>query len=230
MTEEQRLSIAPSLARASVATTLYRDNAIVSPMPAQAAILGRPAVVSVKSGSTTPGSKESQQGTTPPVPQLPAIINGSSVVGRNLTPRSEARKASPGPNVPTLANLVRAASADKRTSIKSTTSDSKFLEEKEVVVNSSPNSFDSPILKQQLSYASFGGSSSYSSVAPGNTPLQVTLSNRNTADLDLNARIENAMMKAARDPMHMIGERPKLLKQDSGPFSDANEVKENMKE
>lgn len=56
MSEDQRKSISPSLARSSVATTIYRNNAIVSPIPAQQAMRAKAAMVSVKSGSSTPGS------------------------------------------------------------------------------------------------------------------------------------------------------------------------------
>ncbi|KAF9638796.1 putative membrane anchor opy2 protein [Lasiodiplodia theobromae] len=64
-----RSSISPSLARSSVATTIYRNNAIVSPLPAQTIVRGKAAVVSVKSNSSgtpseTPGSE------TPPVPSI----------------------------------------------------------------------------------------------------------------------------------------------------------------
>lgn len=63
-----RTSIAPSLARASVASTMYRQNAIVSPLPAQTIVRGKAAVVSVKSsGSST---VETPRAETPPVPQI----------------------------------------------------------------------------------------------------------------------------------------------------------------
>jgi hypothetical protein len=61
-----RTSIAPSLARNSVASTVYRQNAIVSPLPAQTIVRGKAAVVSVKStGSNSPTGME-----TPPVPEI----------------------------------------------------------------------------------------------------------------------------------------------------------------
>ncbi|MCJ1362856.1 hypothetical protein MMC16_001962 [Acarospora aff. strigata] len=64
-----RQSITPSLARSSVATTIYRNNAIVNPSPAQTILRGKAAVVSVKSsGTTTP--IESPDGTAPPVPTI----------------------------------------------------------------------------------------------------------------------------------------------------------------
>lgn len=64
-----RTSLAPSLAqRGSVASTVYRQNAIVSPLPAQTVVRGKAAVVSVKSaGSIGPADTPAQ---TPPVPQI----------------------------------------------------------------------------------------------------------------------------------------------------------------
>ncbi|KAF2704729.1 hypothetical protein K504DRAFT_110621 [Pleomassaria siparia CBS 279.74] len=64
-----RTSIAPSLARNSVASTVYRQNAIVSPLPAQTIVRGKAAVVSVKStGSNSPTDTLGML--TPPVPQI----------------------------------------------------------------------------------------------------------------------------------------------------------------
>ncbi|KAF2790858.1 hypothetical protein K505DRAFT_364339 [Melanomma pulvis-pyrius CBS 109.77] len=64
-----RTSIAPSLARNSVASTVYRQNAIVSPLPAQTIVRGKAAVVSVKStGSNSPTDTPGSE--TPPVPQI----------------------------------------------------------------------------------------------------------------------------------------------------------------
>jgi hypothetical protein len=63
-----RTSIAPSLARASVASTMYRQNAIVSPLPAQTIVRGKAAVVSVKSQGSSPAGTPSIE--TPPVPHI----------------------------------------------------------------------------------------------------------------------------------------------------------------
>ena len=62
-------SIRSSLARSSVATTEFRDDATANPMPAQTVVRGKAAVVSVKSSQAsspteTPGEE------TPPVPQV----------------------------------------------------------------------------------------------------------------------------------------------------------------
>ena len=84
-------SIAPSL-RSSVATTVYRNNAIVSPMPAQQAMRTRAAVVSIHGNSDAPQSTPSD------APEVPAITpaqlakagasdnnNNSSIVARGVT-------------------------------------------------------------------------------------------------------------------------------------------------
>ncbi|KAI9780667.1 MAG: hypothetical protein M1839_006608 [Geoglossum umbratile] len=61
-----RTSVTPSLARSSVATTIYRSNAIVEPVPAQTVVRGRAAMVSVKPTSSPMLSPI-------PVPPVPAI-------------------------------------------------------------------------------------------------------------------------------------------------------------
>jgi hypothetical protein len=54
-----------SYARTSVASTIYGKNAIVSPIPAQTVIRGKPALVSVKSNGNSSGGE-----LTPPVPSV----------------------------------------------------------------------------------------------------------------------------------------------------------------
>lgn len=63
-------SIASSLARNSVATTVYRDSAVLNPMPAQAVFSSKAAVVSVKSGLSANNS--------------PAMPSGSSSLVQSL--------------------------------------------------------------------------------------------------------------------------------------------------
>ncbi|WEW60226.1 overproduction-induced pheromone-resistant [Emydomyces testavorans] len=72
MSDETRRSIAPSLARSSVATTIYRNDAVVSPVPAQQALRAKAAMVSVRSGSNTPALSNSSptSATTPAVPAI----------------------------------------------------------------------------------------------------------------------------------------------------------------
>ncbi|KAI9747556.1 MAG: hypothetical protein M4579_007439 [Chaenotheca gracillima] len=63
-----RDSVAPSLARSSVATTIYRNDAVLEPLPAQQVIRGKAAVVSVKSSG--PNSPSESRSVTPPLPVL----------------------------------------------------------------------------------------------------------------------------------------------------------------
>ncbi|KAF9891917.1 hypothetical protein FE257_002880 [Aspergillus nanangensis] len=92
MTGDHR-SVAPSL-RSSVATTIYRNNAIVSPMPAQQVMRTRAAVVSIHNG----GGPESESLAPPDAPAVPAITpaqlakagvaesnSNSSIVARTVT-------------------------------------------------------------------------------------------------------------------------------------------------
>ncbi|KAI9813273.1 MAG: hypothetical protein M1827_004215 [Pycnora praestabilis] len=65
-------SITPSLMRSSVATTIYRNNAVISPLPAQAVLRAKAAVVSVKSsGGSSP--TDDPRTFTPPVPTLGSL-------------------------------------------------------------------------------------------------------------------------------------------------------------
>ncbi|RDW67361.1 uncharacterized protein DSM5745_09227 [Aspergillus mulundensis] len=92
MTTDRR-SMANTL-RSSVATTIYRNDAIVSPMPAQQVTRTRAAVVSIHNGPSTPSS----QHLSPDTPAVPAITpsqlaragvtdanNNSSIVARTVT-------------------------------------------------------------------------------------------------------------------------------------------------
>ncbi|KAL6238291.1 hypothetical protein BDW75DRAFT_33631 [Aspergillus navahoensis] len=89
-----RRSMANTL-RSSVATTIYRNDAIVSPMPAQQATRTRAAVVSIHNG---PSASSNLQNLSPDTPAVPAITpsqlakagvpnanSNSSIVARTVT-------------------------------------------------------------------------------------------------------------------------------------------------
>ncbi|KAL2814174.1 hypothetical protein BJX63DRAFT_205427 [Aspergillus granulosus] len=93
MTTDRR-SMANTL-RSSVATTIYRNDAIVSPMPAQQAMRTRAAVVSIHNGGNP---QSSPQTLSPDAPAVPAITQAqlakagvtdanskSSIVARTVT-------------------------------------------------------------------------------------------------------------------------------------------------
>ncbi|KAL4995165.1 hypothetical protein BDV10DRAFT_136637 [Aspergillus recurvatus] len=89
-----RRSMANTL-RSSVATTIYRNDAIVSPMPAQQVTRTRAAVVSIHNGPSTPSSSQNLSPDTPAVPAItPSQLakagvtdanNNSSIVARTVT-------------------------------------------------------------------------------------------------------------------------------------------------
>ena len=64
-----RSSMTPSMARTSVATTAYRSNAVVNPVPAQTIMRGKATAVSLRSsGKNSPVA--SPRSPTPPVPTI----------------------------------------------------------------------------------------------------------------------------------------------------------------
>ncbi|KAL1961428.1 hypothetical protein VTO42DRAFT_156 [Malbranchea cinnamomea] len=95
MSDDYRKSLSPSLARSSVATTIYRNNAVVSPVPAQQAMRGKANVISVKSGHSSPGTS-TPGSSTPAVPAITAAqldkaqqntLGVSSIVARSVVAR-----------------------------------------------------------------------------------------------------------------------------------------------
>ncbi|KAJ9643445.1 hypothetical protein H2199_004124 [Coniosporium tulheliwenetii] len=93
----RHLSLTPSLARNSVASTVYRNNAVVDPMPAQTVVRGKAAVVSVKSSQSnspvgTPGAE------TPPVPSIDYSKFTSKGPSRVQIPHSLASSARSTPH------------------------------------------------------------------------------------------------------------------------------------
>lgn len=87
--EAARQSISPSLARSSVATTIYRNNAIVAPVPAQQVQRAKAAMVSVRSGTNTPApTRNPSSSSNRDFPAVPAItvthINKANAVAAKL--------------------------------------------------------------------------------------------------------------------------------------------------
>ena len=219
---DQRVSIAPSLAR----STVYgeAETQVVPPIPAQHAFRAHANMVSVRSGSTTPSSNPR----TPAAAQMPSMsTSNSSIVGRQVVARPvEIKKTGSGPRVPTLANLAKKAPKKDNTSAPERNIP-VFFDEKEVVTPGS----ESPFIKPQPSFATIDSarSSSVSAIMPSEGPLGSGNSqpfHRHSKSEGLNAMIEEAINRA-RDPSLNVG-RPDVKKHDASPFSDANEVKENI--
>lgn len=130
-----RTSIAPSLARASVASTVYRQNAIVSPLPAQTIVRGKAAVVSVKSSGSNSPADTPHLDNTPPMPQIdpkhtvkpvriqmPRMGSGAS----SLSPQNSVRSTATLGPVRAL-NITKKKSSDVVTPPKSSSSDNSNL-------------------------------------------------------------------------------------------------------
>ena len=240
---DPRFSVAPSLARQSVATTIYGRDAIVPPVPAVQAFRAQANVVSVKSGSNTPGNSSTPSSRTPQIPQGASLANSnSSIVARNVMARPiEVRKVNSGAKIPTLANLAKEAARKSSTATSSKESVQVFVDEKEVVSTppaATPSTMidESPISPLILPRQPFAAnhsarSSSVSGIqdaSSGGTARGPT--HRHTGSATLSALIEDSINRA-RDPQYIASssaQRPELKQHDSGPFSDANEVKENF--
>lgn len=88
-----RSSIAPSMARSSVATTIYRNNAVINPVPAQTVTRAKAVAVSVNpSGKNSP--IDTPRAGTPPVPSIDQrhvqrpFNTASPIVARLGTPKA----------------------------------------------------------------------------------------------------------------------------------------------
>ena len=243
---DPRFSVAPSLARQSVATTVYHKDAIVPPVPAQQAFRAQANVVSVKSGSNTPANGSTPSSRTPQIPQGPHMSSSnSSIVARNVTARPiEVKKVNSATKVPTFASLAEEAARKSSTATSSKESISVFVDEKEVAATHvastlTPAITQPPISPLAISKRPFTAnysarSSSVSATLPQDSSRAGSSSgptHRHTGSNTLSAVIEDAINRA-RDPQPMNvkspSSRPGLVIHDSGPFSDANEVKENL--
>lgn len=231
-----RQSLSPSLARASMSPTIYRNNAEVS--PAVQALRGKAAVVTVnKSGNNSPADLSSPEDTSPSTPQAPKGLVNSSIVARNVTARPiQVKKSNSGKKsqVPTFANL-KAATANKRVSLRpqqkieegsedETDASTHLITTKKPDRQSTSGTVidDTPAIKQsQFTNTSSSASSiseAYASpTAPRGSPQRSTRSGLgggggsssspvsgqlHKKNGSLNSLIEEAMTRAARDPVH----------------------------
>ena len=93
-TSYARSSMTPSMLRNSVATTAYRNNAVINPVPAQKIIRGKATAVSLKSNDKhspvdTPRSATPPMPTTDPRhPPAPSMNTNSPIVARLGTPKA----------------------------------------------------------------------------------------------------------------------------------------------
>jgi len=237
---DPRISLAPSLARASSATTVYYENAVVPPVPAQHAFRAQANMVSVKQGGSSGASMVSAA--TParssPLAQggqvgaqiiKPVAINNSSIVARNVTAKPiEVKKTPSNTRVPTLGNLARVNST-KSAATNNTEGDAPAFDEKEVVISPGTDILDSPMspasaLRTRPSDMSLGGASAsgVSAVLPADGPLGRQAPTPRPDSGGLTAMIEDAIKNASANSRP--SPRPGAQREDSGPFSDIHEL------
>jgi hypothetical protein len=89
-------SIASSLQRNSVATTVYRDSAVLNPMPATAVFATKAAVVSVKSGLSNVNSPALTSISTPQIPSSVSAANSPRPVQFKMPASSDSKNGSAG--------------------------------------------------------------------------------------------------------------------------------------
>lgn len=230
---DPRISIAPSLARASQTQTVYYEDGGVPPVPAQQAFRAQANMVSVKqnSGTTTPAkaSPLAISQTASSTASKPVGLQNSSIVAFNAVARPiEIKKSSSKSTVPTLGNLARANSI-KSAATAGTEQTGSVFEEKEVVVSKpGARAMDSPVsppaLHSKNSEMSLGDRSMVSAVMPSEGPLgSNSQSPAQPAQSDgLAAMIEAAIQNASSNTRP--SSRPGASRQDSGPFSDIHEL------
>lgn len=228
---DPRISLAPSLARASSATTVYFENA-APPMPAQQAFRAQANMVSVKQGSSGTSTISTTPARSSPLVQggnttKPVNINNSSIVARNVTARPiEVKKSSSANKVPTLGNLARQNSQRSANTV-NTAKAGPIFEGLEVVTSPVTDIADSPqsppALRTRPSDMSLGApsASGISAVLPADGPLGRSTPQARPDSGGLTAMIEDAIKNASAASK---SPRPGNVRNDSGPFSDIHEL------
>lgn len=223
--DNTRDSVTPSLARSSVATTIYRDNAVVNPLPAQQALRIKPAVVSVKSGTNTP--LDTPRNGTPSVPSInnkysqSSLANSSSsIVARSAAARPiQVTRTGSGRKVPTTDSPNSSLQPPKKHARKpsdiiednfSSSDDDDASPRRSLMGHDRPTltqtqQQDSPATNQTaFTNNSNNPTASSSSVSQGKTSAGTAsgAQHRHKKSGSLNQLIEDAMTRATREPRH----------------------------
>ncbi|KAL2855352.1 hypothetical protein BJY01DRAFT_10905 [Aspergillus pseudoustus] len=229
MTTDRR-SMANTL-RSSVATTIYRNDAIVSPMPAQQAMRTRAAVVSIHNGGNP---QPSAQNLTPDAPAVPAITQAqlakagvtdanskSSIVARTVTAKpvmvKTFGKKNKGAN-PTVQPIQEQSESSTETTAttKNMTTASSFI-----VSSSSDDEAPKPTANKRASTKAETPSSARRSQAPTvieDSPAIIQSPFGNDTPTETTQRNSSLLEGSKR---HSGAPPPRV----ESPFSDVNEVK-----
>ncbi|KAL4866764.1 hypothetical protein BDV12DRAFT_130553 [Aspergillus spectabilis] len=233
MTTDRR-SMANTL-RSSVATTIYRNDAIVSPMPAQQAMRTRAAVVSIHNGQNPQGSPQTL---SPDAPAVPAITQSqlakagvtdantkSSIVARTVMAKpvmvKTIGKKGNASNTPTVQPIAE----QSESSTESSSSSQKPTAPSSINVSSSSEeeSTTEPAANKRTSSHAETLTSARRSQAPTvieDSPaiIQSPFNDQTQTPTETNPR-HSALLKGSK--RHSGAPPPRV----ESPFADTNEVK-----
>ncbi|KAF7117344.1 hypothetical protein CNMCM5793_006093 [Aspergillus hiratsukae] len=228
-------SIAPSL-RSSVATTIYRSNAIVSPMPAQQVMRTRAAVVSIHNGN--------QPSSAPETPAVPTITKAqlakaafseantkSSIVARTVTAKPVMVKAT-GPKKSTNSPTIQAIEEQSESS-SSSTSDSSSTSTAKPKFDATTSTFDASSSDDENGNETSPEKDSTGQSPPVRSPHTPTVIEDSPAVDQGPFKDQNASQDEARSSVFLDANDGSRSNRSSrvppprveSPFSDANEVK-----
>ncbi|KAG8625420.1 hypothetical protein KVT40_007171 [Elsinoe batatas] len=220
-----RPSISPSLARESVASDIYQDDAGTNPMPAQQVVMTRPNMVSVKSGSsvptTQPASPDSDFASahTSQSPRVMMPVSG--------TPSVRSNASFVKPNAVTI--LKKGANSRFAVRQQSNASSKPSIRSPLGLDTDTEDDDEDPHARARQSLLRNNGESNVSSPATStmqspfsdDSELTRSASSRYTGTTNLSAVIEEATRRASRLPDHKgLGGR------DTSPFGDEHATKE----
>ena len=223
-----------SMSRSSVATTIYRNNAVVNPVPAQTVTRAKAVPVSVKSSGKNSPTTLSRP-STPPIHTMPSINSlqtKSSIVGRMATPRTVTVTRSPsnatgnqGPHELdgehsesfTTHSLERQAANDSpQYSNDSSTFDDASSED-DGDVNRVRRSLMGHDRRSDATTVIQDSPASLQGAVPFRKSPSISSKHKHKKSSSLNQIIEEATRRATREPRHGgLGS----YRKDAGPFSD----------
>ncbi|GFF83827.1 hypothetical protein IFM61392_08013 [Aspergillus lentulus] len=228
-------SFSPSL-RSSVATTIYRSNAIVSPMPAQQVVRTRAAVVSIHNGS--------QPASAPETPAVPAITKAqlakaafteantkSSIVARTVTAKpvmvkaTGAKKTTNQPTIQAIEEQTESSSSSTSDAHPTSTAKPKF--------DATTSTFDASSSDDENDDETSHHKDSAGQTPPARSSHTPTVIEDSPAVDQSPFKDQNASQNEARSSVFLdTNDAPRSNRSSrvppprvESPFSDANEVK-----
>ena len=222
-----------SMSRSSFATTIYRNNAVVNPVPAQTVTRAKAVPVSVKSSGKNSPTILSRP-STPPIQTMPSISSlhtKSSIVGRMATPRTVTVTRSPsnatGDQGPHELDGERSESLAMRPPDRQAANDSpQYSNDSSTFDDASSEDDGDPSRVRRSLMGHDRRSDAITVIQDSPASLQgaapfgkssVSSRHKHRKSSSLNQIIEEATRRATREPRHGgLGS----YRKDAGPFSD----------